>query len=208
LDQEGLATGKKNAWRLKASLVFLDESGLLMTPLVRRSWAPKGKTPLLSQRTRHYQKVSAIAALTVSTKRRRVGLYFSLLSNANIDSTQVQVFLQELRRHIQNPIILIWDRLKTHRSVKVQRWMAGQHGFSCEFLPPYAPELNPVENIWSYLKHNPLANFAAADECLPNTGTAAFRNAIAGFPFKNHKVFLSKHFTSPCFCDIDVLAHH
>lgn len=86
-----------------------------------------------------------------------------MLSNANIDSTQVQVFLQELRRHIQNPIILIWDRLKTHRSVKVQSWVARQHGFSCEFLPPYAPELNPVENIWSYLKHNPLANFAPAD---------------------------------------------
>ena len=163
MDKAGLATGKKNAWRLKASLVFLDESGLLMTPLVRRSWAPKGKTPLLYQRTRHYQKVSAIAALTVSTKRRRVGLYFSLLSNANIDSTQVQVFLKELRRHIHNPIILIWDRLNAHRSVKVQRWIARQHGFSCEFLPPYAPELNPVENIWSYLKQNPLANFAAAD---------------------------------------------
>ena len=134
-----------------------------MTPLVRRSWAPKGKTPLLHQRTRHLQKVSAIAALTVSPKRRRVGLYFSLVSNANIDSTGVQVFLQELRRHIQNPIILIWDRLNAHRSLKVQSWIARQHGLSCEFLPPYAPELNPVENIWSYLKQNPLANFAAAD---------------------------------------------
>lgn len=130
---------------------------------MRRSWAPKGKTPLLYQRTRHYEKVSAIAALTVSPQRRRVGLYFSLLSDANIDSTQVHVFLQELRRHIQNPIILIWDRLRTHRSVKVQGWIAQRHGISCEFLPPYAPELNPVENLWSYLKHNPLANFAAAD---------------------------------------------
>jgi transposase len=41
--------------------------------------------------------------------------------------------------------------------------MARCHGLSCEFLPPYAPELNPVENLWSYIKRNPLANFAAAD---------------------------------------------
>jgi transposase len=148
---------------LKASLVFLDESGLLMTPLVRRSWAPRGKTPLLHQRTRQRQKVSAIAALTVSPGRRRVGLYFYLAPNMNIDSIWVQVFLQELHRHIQNPIILIWDRLNTHRSVHVQDWVARHHDLYCEFLPPYAPELNPVENLWSYLKQNPLANFAAAD---------------------------------------------
>ena len=134
-----------------------------MAPLVRRSWAPRGKTPLLHQRTRSRQKVSAIAALTISPKRRRVGLYFYLASNANIDSAWVQIFLQELRRHIQNPIILIWDRLNTHRSVKVQSWIARNHGLHCEFLPPYAPELNPVENIWSYLKQNPLGNYAASD---------------------------------------------
>jgi len=134
-----------------------------MAPLVRRSWAPRGKTPLLQQRTRSRQKVSAIAALTVSPKRRRVGLYFSLASNSNVNSTWVQVFLQELRRHIQNPIILIWDRLNAHRSVQVQCWMARRYGLSCVFLPPYAPELNPVENIWSYLKQNPLANYAAND---------------------------------------------
>ena len=134
-----------------------------MTPLVRRSWAPRGKTPLLYQRTRSRQKVSAIAALTVSPRRRRVGLYFSLVPNENIDSRKVQDFLRELRRHIQNPIILIWDRLNAHRSVRVQSWMARCHGLSSEFLPAYAPELNPVENLWSYLKQNPLANFAAAD---------------------------------------------
>lgn len=41
--------------------------------------------------------------------------------------------------------------------------MKQRKGLSCVFLPPYAPELNPVENIWSYLKQNPLANFAATD---------------------------------------------
>jgi hypothetical protein len=53
-----LAAGKKNASRLNATLVFLDESGLMMAPLVRRTWAPRGQTPILLQRTRSRDKVS------------------------------------------------------------------------------------------------------------------------------------------------------
>ena len=55
-----------------------------MAPLVRRTWAPRGMTPILAQRTRSRQKVSAIAALTLAPRRRRVGLYFSLYPDANI----------------------------------------------------------------------------------------------------------------------------
>ena len=44
LGAQRMAPGKKNAWRLKASLVFIDESGLLMAPLVRRTWAPVGSS--------------------------------------------------------------------------------------------------------------------------------------------------------------------
>jgi hypothetical protein len=58
-----MAPGKKNAARLKAALVFIDESGFLMAPYVRRSWAPKGATPVLYQCGRSHQKVSDQAAL-------------------------------------------------------------------------------------------------------------------------------------------------
>src|SRR3989442_37037 len=71
----GVAAGKKNVSGLNARLVFLDESGLLMAPLVRRTWAPRGQTPILLQRTRSHDKVSVTAVLTVSPRRRRVSLY-------------------------------------------------------------------------------------------------------------------------------------
>jgi transposase len=143
--------------------VFLDESGLLMAPLVRRSWAPKGQTPVFYQRTRYREKVSAIAAITVSPRRRRVGLYFSLLPDHNVTSTDLIRFLRQLRNQLGGRIILVWDRLLAHRSKLMQEFLAGQSAITVEYLPPYAPELNPVEMIWGYLKMNPLANLAAHD---------------------------------------------
>jgi len=144
-------------------LVFLDESGLLLAPLVRRTWSPRGKTPLFYQRGVHRQKVSIIGALTVSPKRRRVGLYFSLIAELNVDAYWLVAFLTAMARHLRGPVILIWDRLNVHRGSVVRRFLERHPRFHVELLPAYAPELNPVETVWSYLKLNPLANFAPSD---------------------------------------------
>ena len=58
---------------------------------------------------------------------------------------------------------MIWDRLQAHRSRAMNEFLGGQGAITVEFLPPYAPELNPVELVWSYLKTNPLANLAPND---------------------------------------------
>jgi hypothetical protein len=158
-----LAQGKKNAARLGASLVFLDESGLLMMPLVRRTWAPRGQTPILWQRTNSYRKVSAIATLVVSPRRDRVRLIFRLHPNANINAASVLSFLQHLRRHVRGPIVLLWDRFMAHRAQLVQSYIVRKKTWRSEFLPPYAPELNPTENVWNYLKNNSMANEAIFD---------------------------------------------
>jgi len=133
-----------------------------MSPLVRRSWAPRGHTPILYQRTRSHKKVSAIVALCVSPGRDRVHLYFRLHPDANIDSASVSEFLKDLSRQLDSPVVLIWDRFLPHRAKRVQSLIRKLkvHSF---LLPPYAPELNPVENVWGYLKINPMANFAPPD---------------------------------------------
>ena len=131
-----------------------------MAPLLRRSWAPRGQAPILSHRTRHHQKVSAIAALCVPPSRRTVQLYFRLHPDKNITGPEVVLFLRHLLRQLRHPIVLIWDRLLAHRGNPVKNLLRTKPPLHAEFLPPYAPELNPVENLWSYLKMNPLANLA------------------------------------------------
>ena len=144
-------------------MVFVDESGLLMAPLVRRSWAQRGNTPILYQRTRSHQKVSIIAAICVNLSTDRIHLYFRLHPDKNIKADSVISFLRQLLRQLDGPVILIWDRLMAHRAQKVNRFIDRKPQLQSFFLPPYAPELNPVENVWGYLKMNPLANYAASD---------------------------------------------
>lgn len=142
--------------------MFVDESGLLMAPLVRRSWSLRGHTPLLRQRGRSYQKVSAIAALCIPPTRDRLALYFQLHPDANIDAVRARDFLEHLQRQLRTPIVLVWDGFSAHKGTLVDECVP-PHSAHLEYLPPYAPELNPVEYLWAWMKTNPLANDPIVD---------------------------------------------
>ena len=146
-----------------AWLVFLDESGFLLAPLVRRSWAPWGQTPVLYQRGRHHKKVSAVAALCLSPERDQVRLYFRLYPGKEVDTDRSIAFLKALDRELDANWCLVWDRLNAHRANKTRAYLETASPLSTFFFPSYAPELNPVEYLWSWLKINPMANRAIHD---------------------------------------------
>jgi transposase len=135
---------------------------MLMAPLVRRTWSLRGQTPLLRQRGRCHQKVSAIAAICIAPSRDRLALYFRLHADANINAECAMDFLEHLQRQLRTPIVLIWDSFQAHKGELINQCVLPRSAH-LEYLPPYAPELNPVEYLWSWLKTNPLANDPAAD---------------------------------------------
>jgi transposase len=134
-----------------------------MSPLLRRTWAPRGLTPILAVRQRHYEKVSALGALVVSPYRQRVNLYLTLHPRQNIRGPHVLRFLRHLRRHLPGPLLLLWDRGKPHRHRQVRDYLERHRQWQVEWLPPYAPDLNPQEQVWNYLKYGRLSNFAPHD---------------------------------------------
>lgn len=133
-----------------------------MAPLVRRTWSPCAQTPIVRQTGRGYRKVSAIAALCVAPTRDAVRLYFRLHPDQTIDSAGVIAFLERLLGHV-HPLCLLWDRLNAHRAGRTQAWLATTPAIHPTYFPPYAPDLNPVEYAWHWLKANPLANLACLD---------------------------------------------
>ena len=135
---------------MNAHLVFLDESGFLLIPNVRRTWAPRGATPVVRHRYRH-DRVSAISAVTVSPRRHRCGFYAHLHVD-NITHVEVAIFLRLLLRHLRGHIVLLWDGGPIHRGPDVRRLLARNPRLHVERFPAYAPELNPDEWAWSYLK--------------------------------------------------------
>lgn len=132
-----------------------------MAPFLRRTWSPCGKTPWLYQKTRSHKKVSIIAALCIPPCRSRLRLFFRLHPDANINAHLVAAFLKNLVKELPGPMIIVWDRSVPHRSKKVKALRHDNPPSHLAFLPPYAPELNPVEYVWSYSKTNPLANVTA-----------------------------------------------
>ncbi len=136
----------------------------MLTPTVRRTLAPRGKTPILKSWDRR-DRISAISAVTVSPKRRRLGLCFHLLpDDANAHGEDTVAFLKRLRRHIPGPMTILWDRSNIHDRARVVRAYLSEHPeIRTEKLPAYAPETNPDESVWEHTKHGRLANFSPED---------------------------------------------
>jgi transposase len=152
------------ARRRDAHLVFLDESGFMLTPTVRRTWAPRGSKPVLDSWDRR-DRLSAISGLTVSPRAGRLNLVFDLLSdNANVRGEDVVAFLRQLKRHVGGGFTVVWDGSPVHsRSAVVRRYLARHPDIVAETLPAYAPELNPDELVWGWSKYGRLPNLAAED---------------------------------------------
>jgi transposase len=134
----------------------------MLNPLVRRTWAATGFTPVLYHRLRSYKHLAAIGALSISPRRRRLGFLWQL-HRESIKQSQTIDFLRQLLRHLRGPIVLLWDRLPVHRAAGIRRFKAQHRRLHIEYFPPYAPELNPPEYVWGWLKMNPLANRCAGD---------------------------------------------
>jgi transposase len=143
--------------------VFIDETGFFLHPLVRRTWAPCGQTPILRQRTRHHRKISTIGGISISPRRRRLTWYLHFHSDQSIRQEQIIAFLRDLLAHLRGHVIVVWDRLGAHRGAQVRTFARRRRRLTLEQLPAYAPELNPNEYGWSYIKHGKLANFCPHD---------------------------------------------
>jgi transposase len=145
-----------------AHLAFLDESGFMLTPTVRRTWAPRGRTPILDAWDRR-DRISAISSITVSPKNRSLNLYFDLLpDNTNVHGEDVVEYLRRLKAQVGGPLTILWDGSRVHdRSKAVRAFLAKHPEIRTERLPAYAPEVNPDELVWAWTKHGRLGNLAA-----------------------------------------------
>ena len=132
-------------------------------PHVRRTWSPRGQTPVLRCHGRARKRINAISALTISPKGRRIGLYTRFHRNRPIRDDQVIAFLRLLLKHLRGRVVVLWDRINTHRSRKTQAFLNSVERLTAEFLPAYAPELNPVETFWGLLKVHRLGNHGLFD---------------------------------------------
>jgi transposase len=148
-----LACAQKKAHAEGRTIVWVDEAGFYLLPARVRTYAPRGQTPILRvPLTRDH--LSAISALTAN------GRVLMQVQAQAFRGPQVVRFLRHLLRHLAGNLLVIWDGSPIHRANVVKAFLAqrGAQRRWLERLPGYAPDLNPVEGIWRYLKRVRLRN--------------------------------------------------
>lgn len=163
LGRSKMASGKKNARRRKAWIFFQDESGVSQRPSIRRTWAPRGETPVLIHAF-NWSTISVCAALGFRWDGRRSQLFFQT-REGTYNTESLIAFLQDLKRHLRGrKAILVWDGLPAHKSQVMKEYLHSQRSWlRVERLPGYAPDLNPVETLWGNVKGQELANRCSED---------------------------------------------
>jgi transposase len=133
----------------------VDETGFSFQARTATTWAPRGQTPVLRRLSKR-RELSTVIGLTLSGK-----IYKRHFQQA-VSGAEIVVALQHFQRHIPGPMIIIWERLNAHRATVVQEYLAQHPESDVEWLPPYAPDLNPEEgchgNVKQYLRNATPAN--------------------------------------------------
>jgi transposase len=162
---------KRKARRRGACLMLLDESGLLMAPLRRRSWSLRGRPPRSEEKTGHREKVSVAGAIWLTPLRDRLNFAYQTLVNGYFSNFEVAEFLSGALQWLTEPLVVLWDRGTMHKGDPINELVAQSKGrLDLEPLPSHAPKLNPLEQVWTWLKYGRLCNFPPQDAQQLNEG--------------------------------------
>jgi transposase len=153
----------KKAWDGQSHLTFIDESGFMLSPTLRRTYAPRGHPPIIEVSDPH-ARISVIGAITLSPRHRHVRLTFQMLpDNANFHGESVAEFLRTLSYSVKGPNTIIWDSVRIHLAHLVQSYLVTRNDIVTETFPSNASDLNPVDSVWSYIKYSRLPNYTPFD---------------------------------------------
>lgn len=137
---------RAQAKRLNADIYFADESAIRSDYHQGTTWAPVGETPVVIATGRRFS-INMLSAIST-----RGEMHF-MVHQGSVDAPVFVEFLERLMIGRSTPVLLVVDGHPVHRSKAVKAFVAAQEGrLSLHFLPPYSPQLNPAENVWSNVK--------------------------------------------------------
>jgi transposase len=125
---------------------------------VGKTYAPKRSTPILRNKLSH-EHLSVISGIT------QKGRLYIQIRDHSFKGGDVVEFLRHLLKHIPGKILVVWDGAPIHRSKDIKAFLSKESAgrIHLERLPPYAPDLNPDEGVWQYLKCVCLKNICCQD---------------------------------------------
>jgi transposase len=134
-----------------ADIYFWDESGFRADAVHGKTWSARGQTPVVN-RPGQRQRISAASAVNAQ------GAFWFATYEGGLDGELFVELLKRLMHRRKKPLHLVIDSLPAHKKAVVKAYVAGTEGrLTLHFLPGYAPELNPDEQVWSHAKRTGVA---------------------------------------------------
>ena len=164
-----LGEGTRLAAATGAYVCFEDEAGQNLRPPKARTWAPRGRTPVVAVSGKGSGRVS-VAGLVCLKPGARGRLFYRVRvhrgrkgERRSMSEADYAHLIAAAHKELQAPVILVWDNLNTHISAVMRAFTGAHPDWLTEVrLPAYAPELNAAEGAWANMK-NGLGNLAARD---------------------------------------------
>jgi len=139
---------RKRAKRLGAKIFFSDEAGFQSDPVLGRTYGLKGHTPVVVTSGQR-QSLNVISAVNAR------GEFWAVTYTGKLNAESFVCFLQNFMARQRGPVFLVVDGHPAHKANTVKQYLQSLKGrLELHFLPPYAPDLNPDEFVWSYMKNN------------------------------------------------------
>jgi transposase len=141
-----------------------DEAGFMMSPSVKKTWAPRACTPAVPYRNRRQKKVSALGAVALRPASGELALLCDFHPDSYVRGEQAAAFLHRVLAEFPGvPVDVVWDNLQAHKSPIVKEVVADNPRLALHPLPPYAPDLNAQEGVWCLAKYHRMANHAITE---------------------------------------------
>ncbi|WRZ44949.1 transposase [Streptomyces sp. NBC_00151] len=163
-----------------------------MTPPTARTWARRGRTPVIRVRGRSQRRFS-VAALACYKQGEHSRLIYRPKRHVDHQRggrrsftwTDYRDLLIAAHQQLCGPIVLVWDNLNVHKDRRLREFVDTHDWISCYFLPAYAPDLNPVEGIWSLLRRNSQVNTAFSD---PDHLISTLRHGLRKIQYRSNLI--------------------
>ena len=134
------------ARRAGAEIYFWDESGFRADAVAGKTWGMRGHTPIV-QLPGNRQSISAASAVNAK------GAFWFVTYKGGMTAELFVALLKHIMRRRRKPLFLVLDSLPAHKAKMVRDYVESTNGnLELHFLPGYAPELNPDELVWNYVK--------------------------------------------------------
>jgi transposase len=178
---------KEKAKKEKGDIYFADEAGVRSDFHAGTTWAAKGKTPVI-------QTTGARFSFNVISAVNAQGEFRFMVVKGSVNSKVFCEFIKRLTTGTTRKVFLIVDGHPTHKSVVVRKFVESlENKLELYFLPPYSPELNPDERVWSDLKNNGVGRMVTTTPEQMKRNIISFLRFVQKTPRRVRSYFTDKH---------------